>query len=112
MTTQYLVVQHQISGTLDNYWSDYTDPLGRRFDDRDEAIRAGIDYFDHDDFNIATLVDGKLAAFGWGNDPDFDPDDCDLPEIARQLCLDLADDVELPVIAAGTGNETPVRMEP
>lgn len=62
---------------------------GERFADRQAAIDHGLDVYGHDDFNIATLSEGRLVAFGWGLE-DFAPDGEDLPDIARQLGLEVA----------------------
>lgn len=90
MTTPlYLPVTCQLIGSLDD-WECWHTSLGRSFTDRAEAIAWGIDELDHDDFRIATLIDGKLAAIGSG-DKDFAPDEEDLPAIARQLSLEVAE---------------------
>jgi len=90
MTITYLPVVCQLVGNLENWtaWHSAIEP-GKTFTNRWDAISWGIDELDHDDFRIATLNDGKLAAIGWGAD-DFDPAEEDLPAIARQLALELA----------------------
>ena len=89
MATEYLPVRCEIVGNPGR-WEDVHTSLGRTFTDRQEAIDWGIAELDHDDFRIATLVDGKLAAIGWGID-DFGPDDGeDLLAIARQLSVEVA----------------------
>ncbi len=89
MTTTYLPVTCQIVGNLDNFEHSYS-LLGCEFSNRWDASSWGIDELGHDDFNIATLVDGELAAIGWGID-DFEPADSDLPDVARQLGVQLAE---------------------
>lgn len=88
MTTTYLPVTCQLVGTVEDWTVAYS-PLHREFTDRAEAFAWGIEELGHDDFRLATLVDGKLAAIGWGTD-DFDPVEEDLPDIARQLARELA----------------------
>lgn len=87
MITAYMPVTCRIVGNLDEYDIVHTG-LGRTFTDRGEAIAWGMDELDHDDFRIATLVGGRLAAIGWG-DKDFTADEEDLPEIAAQLALEV-----------------------
>lgn len=78
----------RIVGNLDAYDIVHTS-LGRTFTDRAEALAWGMDELDHDDFRIATLHDGRLAAVGC-EDWDFTAEEIeDLPGIARQLGLEL-----------------------
>jgi hypothetical protein len=88
VTTEYRVVQCRAWMNDTGFGFTYTD-LHLAGPDRATVIAAGIDDLEHDDFLIATLVDGRLAAAGHDMG-DFTPEDADLPEIARQLCLDLA----------------------
>ncbi|GAA2623709.1 hypothetical protein GCM10010399_63710 [Dactylosporangium fulvum] len=92
MTTMFVVVKQQIVGTPADYEVVY-DCNGIEHQDRAEAIRLGVEALDHDDFSIATVVGGRLVAFGFGMD-DFGPDEDgaphgghDLDEIARQIGL-------------------------
>lgn len=83
---RFMVVKTQIVGNLESWSYDYTSDL-ELFADRQDAIDHGWHLYDHDDFNIATVQDGRLVAFGWDHE-DFAPEDRDdLPEIERQLCL-------------------------
>jgi hypothetical protein len=93
-----MVVIPQIWGRYDrdNVWHDgveytWTGAIGT---DRAALINATVDDLGHDDFNIATVDDGRLVAFGHGMD-DFGPDDDgvphgghDLVEISRACGLD------------------------
>jgi hypothetical protein len=92
-TTFYLVVTQRLwlneTGDGVTYATD-----GREFINRETAIRWATGDHGHDDFNIATVTDGRLVAFGWGMD-DFplDEDGCphghDLREIAEQIGLEV-----------------------
>jgi hypothetical protein len=62
---------------------------GERFEDRRAAIRHGMARYRSDDFNIATVEGEALVAFGCGFE-DFDPAGEDLPDVARQLGLEVA----------------------
>jgi hypothetical protein len=85
---KYMPVTGHLVGNLDEFDIVYTG-LGCTFTSRSAAIAWGIDKLNHDDFRIATLVDGRLAAIGWGQ-KDFDPIEENLPAIARQLSLEVA----------------------
>lgn len=80
MAEHFLVIQQQIIGSPASWgysrWTDY-----ELFDDRQAAIDHGWKLFDHDDFNIGTVRDGRLVAFGWGMDKDFPPEDSDDPAV-------------------------------
>lgn len=88
-TTHLLIVCQKLwlneSGSGVDYIAD-----GREFADRSEAIRWACDEHGHDDFNIATVREGRLVAFGYGME-DFPADGDephgghDLAEIARQI---------------------------
>lgn len=65
MTTVYMPVQEHLIGTLDDYEFAYS-ASGGRFTDRREALEWGLEHYNSDDFRIATLVRGRLAAIGWG----------------------------------------------
>lgn len=92
MTTTYMPVACQLVGDLENWSTSYMS-LGITCTDRADAVSCGIEELGHDAFRIATLIDGRLAAIGWGMDPDFDPAEEDLPDIARQLALTLHESV-------------------
>lgn len=92
MGTHYLIITQHLwlneTGDGVNYATD-----GREFVNRETALRLATHELGHDDFNIATVVDGRLVAFGWGMN-DFGPDEDgaphgghDLDEIARQIGL-------------------------
>lgn len=87
---EYIVItQHvwlnELGHGVDYLWD------GLRFTGRQHALDHGYRVFGHDDFNIGTLVDGRLVAFGFGM-RDFGPDRAgdphggyDLAEIARHI---------------------------
>lgn len=86
MTRPEYVVVHQRAwlnehGHGINYVSDLV-----RWSRRRQAIIYGFSQANSDDFNVATLRDGELVAFGW-MDKDFAAEDTELDEIARQLSL-------------------------
>lgn len=86
MADRYLVVVTQIVGNPSDWSHSYTSDL-KLFDDRQAAIDHGWKLLDHDDFNIATVRDGRIVAFGFEM-KDFAPEDTDdLGEIERQLGL-------------------------
>lgn len=96
--TTYIAVRCQLSGNLADYTCDHS-PVGVPHDTREAAWKAAFAELGHDDFRIATLIGGKLAAIGYGygqaeHVEDFGAEDFavteeDLSEIARQLALDL-----------------------
>lgn len=88
MTTVYIPVSCGLVGTLDDCTLVHEDS-GRDFPTRAEALLWGYDYYGHDDFRIATVVDGRLTAIGWG-DEDFDPAEENLPAVAAQLGYEVA----------------------
>jgi len=92
----YVVIVQRIEGNerigFDAYY--YSDL--KYFTKRDAAIRHGAREFDSDDFNIGTIEDGRLVAFGWGDwdfgGPGHESEDdphggYDLDEIARQTFI-------------------------
>lgn len=80
----YMWVATQIVGNPENWSHSYTNH-GQQLTTRAAANRAGWKALDHDDFNIATIEDGKVIAFGWGMD-DFSSEDCDdLDEITAAV---------------------------
>lgn len=98
--TTYLVVTQQLYGHPDDHQTVYGTPPVPTFTTRDQANRAGTAHLGHDDFNIATLIDGRLAAFGHG-DGDFTPAEFpDLVEVAEQLGLELHDPHRAAFLAA------------
>jgi hypothetical protein len=90
----YVVITQQIEGNervgFDAYY--YSDL--KYFTTREAALRHGARERGSDDFNIGTVEDGKLVAFGWG-DWDFSVEHgdeephggYDLDEIARQTFI-------------------------
>jgi hypothetical protein len=89
MTTTYTPVGFGLIGNLDHHTTVHEDS-GRDFTDRTEALAWGEDYYGHDDFRIATKVDGRLTAIGVKL-RDFGPGEEDLAQIAGQLGLELAE---------------------
>ena len=86
MPDHFVVIKTQIVGNPADWSYDYTSDLSLHTD-RQAAIDHGWQLYAHDDFNIGTVRDRRLVAFGWGMD-DFAPEDCDdLAEIERQLRL-------------------------
>jgi hypothetical protein len=71
----YMWVATQIVGNLENWTHDYS-RHGEQFPSRRQALVDGYGGLDHDDFNIATIENGRVVAFGFGMD-DFAPEDCD-----------------------------------
>lgn len=68
---------------------------GRRYLDRSEALRVTENELGHDDFNIATVDDGRIVAFGFGMNDFGDGEDgphggYDLAEIGRQIGVGVA----------------------
>lgn len=59
----------------------------RTFSTRQDAIDHGFTLNRSDDFNIGTVVGGKLTAIGW-MDKDHDTPAGKLAEIVRELYLD------------------------
>lgn len=95
MTTMYVVVQQYVQCTESGFEICYSAD-GIADEDRAVAVRTAVEVFGHDDFNIATVTDGRLVAFGWGMD-DFGPDTDgaphgghDLAVIAEQIGLEVA----------------------
>jgi hypothetical protein len=86
MAKQFIVVRQQIIG-LPEAWSTQYSWDGQRHDTRQAAIDAGLRGLGHDDFNVGTVEDGRLVAFGW-DQYDFAPAaGYDLDEIGRQIGL-------------------------
>lgn len=98
MTTEYVAVQQQIwgyekpDGTF-THGTDFT-AIGPPAADRRTCHAEAVAELGHDDFNIATLHDGRLVAFGY-EDTDFGPDEdgaphggYDLAEIAQAIGVD------------------------
>jgi hypothetical protein len=68
-----------------NYHSDMV-----RWSTRRHAITSGwMETDGTDDFNVATLRNGRLSAFGW-MEKDFAPEDTELDEIGRQLAIEVS----------------------
>jgi hypothetical protein len=57
---------------------------GKRFDDRDTAIRHGFKAGRSDDFNIGVLRDDKLVSLDW-MDQTVDADPSTLADISQQI---------------------------
>lgn len=87
-----VITQHVISDGHGHEFVYHSD--GRYFASRAGASRYGWRVCESDDFNIGTIVDGRLVAFGWGDwdfgDPSHEDEDglphggYDLLEIQRQ----------------------------
>jgi hypothetical protein len=94
-TTEYIVIRQQVwmnqAGHGVNYYWDWI-----RHPSRQAALAHGWREEGTDDFNIGTLADGRLVAFGWG-EQDFGPDrgddephgGYDLAEIAQHICVEV-----------------------
>jgi hypothetical protein len=85
MTEYIVIIARAWMRESGGYGVDYTSDL-RRFTRRPDAIAHGFTLGESDDFNIGTVHGSRLVAVGWMCD-DFDPDDADLPDHARQLGL-------------------------
>lgn len=89
---QYIVVQQRAWRDLQQgtFGVDYFSDL-ERFDDRSVAISHGFTVADCDDYNIGTIRNDRLIAFGWMC-KDFEKDDHDeLATIAERLGLEAGD---------------------
>ncbi len=89
---EYIVVHQRVWMNGSGHGVNYSSSLWR-YPSRKAALTAGWKEADSDDFNVGTVVDGKLVAFGWG-DNDFGPDEAgdphggyDLAEIAQHIGL-------------------------
>lgn len=89
MTTTFMPVRLHVSYSDEHGYADFYTSMGQTFTDRAKAIRWGFAELNHDDFRIATLVNGRLSAIGFEM-RDFDPDEEGLPEIAANLGLEVA----------------------
>ena len=76
VATFVVITQHVVGSS--GQWSTVYRSDGKTFPSREKAIRHGWRVLDHDDFNIGTLSEGRLVAFGWG-DKDFGPDEAGDP---------------------------------
>lgn len=81
---EYVVIICQIVGNADEWAMAYY-PDDKRFDDRDECIRYGIEEHDHDDFLIAIIRDKKVVAIAWQHDDLEDPAQVDAIAAAMGL---------------------------
>ena len=85
---QYLVVRQQLWGHYhtDGTWHDGVDyvPHGDPSTDRAALFAAAVDELGHDDFNVATVVDGRVVAFGYDVE-DFGPDEDGAPHNGHDL---------------------------
>lgn len=87
MFVEFVVVQTQIHGNADYF--EFVSMEVSRHSSLYAAKRAGLRYFDHDDFNIAVLENGKLARWTWmGEDIDEAPEDFEA--IAERLGWEVA----------------------
>mgnify|MGYP007050488968 CR=1 FL=1 len=85
--SEWITVCQQIIGGGDReFETAYTSNL-ERFPTRELAISHGFTLGRSDDFNVAELVDGKLASFWWMNRK-FEEGVHDLNEIAEQLGIE------------------------
>lgn len=88
MTTTYLAAVQQIWGHYDSEgdWQDGVNylPHGDPFADRAALVAVTTEELGHDDLNVATLVDARLVAFGWGGN-DFGPDEDGAPHNGHDL---------------------------
>lgn len=94
-TPQFLIVCQQLWLNESGHGVDYM-PSGPLGPFRSAVIAAAIDDLGHDDFNVATVVNGRVVAFGFDM-VDFGPEEdgelhggYDLDEITRACGLDVA----------------------
>lgn len=80
---EYLVVVQQLWLNESGHGVDYV-PSGPLWQDRAALVAAALDDLGHDDFSVATVVDGRVVAFGWGMD-DFGPDEDGAPHHGHDL---------------------------
>jgi len=81
---QYIVLCGQIVGGGHRAFETVYSYDGKRFDDRQDAILHGLEIRGSDDFNIATVRDGRIARIGWmDEDHDVDPDE--IADLNRQV---------------------------
>lgn len=92
---RYVVITQQIEGNTRSGFDAYFYSDLKLFDDGDQAMRYGLAQRGSDDFNIGTVLDGRLVAFGcddWNfGDPGHAEDEphggYDLAEIERQTYM-------------------------
>ena len=83
---QYVVVCAQIIGGGTSPFQTVYNCDGKKFDERDAAIKHGFAVRGSDDFNIGVLDGRQLVSLDWMNEPvDTDPDI--LAEVSAQLPL-------------------------
>lgn len=80
---QFLVVCQKAWLNESGHGVDYM-PSGPLGTDRAALVAAAFDDLGHDDFNVATVVDGRVVAFG-GADRDFGPDEDGAPHYGHDL---------------------------
>ncbi len=80
---QFLIVCQQAWLNESGHGVDYV-PSGPLGTDRASLVAAAIDGLGHDDFCVATVVDGRVVAFGHGMD-DFGPDEDGAPHNGHDL---------------------------
>jgi hypothetical protein len=81
----FIVVMQQIVGNENGFYTTYSWDM-ERFERRGYAISHGFKTRGSDDFNIGTLLDDRLIAFGW-MDEDAPEEKYDRLEIERQIDL-------------------------
>lgn len=64
MTTEYVAVQGQLTGTAAQFEL-VANSDRERFRSRKAAIKHGLNYYDHDDFWIATVEGQRLVDVRW-----------------------------------------------
>jgi hypothetical protein len=79
----FMVVRTQIFGTPGDWVESYSSDCCE-WQRRARAIADGIEELGHDDFNIATIENGKVVAFGHGM-TDFGPDEDGSPHYGHDL---------------------------
>jgi hypothetical protein len=89
VTTTFMPVVARRFGDASSFETVHFRISDHAFDDRAAAVSYGLGCLNHDDFRIATLVDGRLAAIG-SHTWDFTADEEDLPEIAGQLGFEVS----------------------
>jgi hypothetical protein len=80
--TSYIVIVQSIVGGDEREMSTVYNWDGRHHLSIDAAVDAGWKTFDHDDFNVGRVEDGKLVWFGWEHE---EMPDHDLAEITRHI---------------------------
>ena len=84
--TEYIVLCGQVVGGNGRPFETVYGFDGKKFSDRESAIRHGRKVRGSDDFNIGVLTHGRLVSLDWMNTP-VDTDPNVLGPIADHLCL-------------------------